>query len=117
MELSCVPSGPYRYNVPLLIELFSSSRIFWPKVPSKRAMAVGFAAVTPKLILAPRVTRPVEFTLETEYAEGTTTKSPPLKPCPEAVSTEIFPDPASGGTLVLMVVGVAEYTGAGTPLK
>jgi hypothetical protein len=116
-ELSCVPSGPYRYNVPLLIELLISSRIGFPAVPSKRTKPVGLTAVTPKLVLPPMEMRLVKFTLETGYGDGTTTKSLALVACPEAVCTEIFPDPDCKGTPVLMVVAVAEYTGATTPLN
>ena len=104
-----VPSGLLTLTVLLEMVLLVACRATrWPAFPSKTSIAMRFAAVTLSGFVSPGAMRPVKSTLAAVNGDGGTKKSPELTAVPPDVVTEMCPEVAPVGTVVLMFVAVAE---------
>ena len=91
-----------------MVLLVACRDIRWPAVPSKTIIAMRLAVVTLSGFISPIAMRPVKSTLAAVNGEGGTKKSPELTAVPPAVVTVMCPEVAFAGTVVLMVVAVAD---------
>ncbi len=102
------PSGLIIVMVLLEIVLFVVCRLKrCPVVPSKTRSAIRLAAFTENVFVSPNAIRPAKSTLAAVKGEGGTKKSPVLVALPAGVVSEIRPEVAPAGTVVLIVLDVA----------
>src|SRR5262245_33599322 len=89
----------------------------WPTAPSKRINAILLGAFIVTVLVCPIAIRSATSTSPAVNGEGGTKKSPLLIAVPPGVVTDIRPDVALVGTLVLRVLAVDAITAAVVPLN
>src|SRR5713101_21033 len=109
--VSAVPLGLLIDKLPLVIVTALPTKLtLRPTVPSNTRRPICPAAPNVPVNAPPNVIRPVNATLLAVNPGGGTKKSELLTAFPADVATEIRPDVAVSGTVVEMLVEVAEVT-------